>query len=71
MENEFISIKEQLPEKGKDIIAKCTDGETREVFRCACHNPKCREWRCSLIGSGMIIEVESWKYAQSSKFYFV
>lgn len=65
MENGFIPIKEQLPEKGEDIIAICADGEKREIFRCACHNPNCKEWRCSLIGSAlMFIEVESWKYAE-------
>lgn len=65
MDNEFISIKEQLPEKGKDIIAICTDGETREVFRCACGNQNCKEWRCSIIGSGLMVEVESWKYVEN------
>lgn len=63
MENGFIPIKEQLPDKGKDIIAFCTDGQRHEIFRCACHNPNCKEWRCSLIGSALIsIEVESWIY---------
>ena len=62
MENEFISIKEFTPDKGKDIIAICSDGEYREVFRCSCHNPNCREWRCSTTGSAMIIEVEKWRY---------
>jgi hypothetical protein len=60
--NEFISIKKQLPEKGKDLIAICTDGEKREVFKCACHNPNCLGWRCSLSGSLMIIKVKTWKY---------
>lgn len=67
MEEKFISIKEELPDKGKDIIGKTPDGDIHYVFRCACHNPKCKEWRCSLTGFGMMIEVESWRYDTKNK----
>ena len=62
MENEFILVKEQLPEKGKDIIGIDEDGNKHYCFRCACHNPKCREWRCSLTGGGLIIDIVKWIY---------
>ena len=35
MENEFILVKEQLPEKGKDIIGIDEDGNKHYCFRCA------------------------------------
>ena len=59
---QFILIKDQLPEKGKKIIAICTNGDVCEVHRCNCHNENCKEWRCSLTGYGMFINVEKWKY---------
>ena len=59
---DYIDIKERLPEKGKNIIGISTDGEKRYVYRCACHNPNCNEWRCSLTGFGMIIKIIKWKY---------
>lgn len=62
MENEFILVKEQLPQKGKDIIGIDEDGNKHYCFRCACHNPNCKEWRCSLTGSGLIINVVKWIY---------
>ena len=64
LENEFISVKEQLPEKGKDIIGIDKDGNKHYCFRCACHNLNCKEWRCSLTGYGLIIDVVKWKYEQ-------
>ena len=62
MKNEFISVKEQLPEKGKDIIGIDEDGNKHYCFRCACPNPNCKQWRCSLTGSGLIIDVVKWIY---------
>lgn len=64
MENEVISLKQQLPEKGKNIIGIDEEGNKYYCFRCACHNPNCKEWRCSLTGSGLIIDVVKWKYEQ-------
>lgn len=56
------SVKDILPEKGKDIIGITSSGEKRYVFRCNCHNPNCKEWRCSLTGYGMMVEIIKWKY---------
>lgn len=64
MEQGFISVKERLPEKGEDIIAIDKDGNKHYCFRCACNNPNCKEWRCSLTGYGLIIDVEKWTYEQ-------
>ena len=40
MEQEFISVKEQLPEKGKDIIGIDKYGNKHYCFRCASHKFK-------------------------------
>lgn len=62
MKNEFILVKDQLPEKGKDIIGIDKYGNKHYCFRCDCHNPNCKEWRCSLTGNGLIIDVVKWIY---------
>lgn len=64
MKQEFISIKDQLPEKGKDIIGIDKDGNKHYCFRCECHNPNCKEWRSSLTGYGLMIDVDKWIYEQ-------
>lgn len=55
-----------LSEKGKDVIATLEDGSTRTVFRCNCWNKKCREWRCSVTGAGIILDVVKWEYADDT-----
>jgi len=52
----------ELPIKGKDVIALCSDGQERNLFRCACVNGKCTEWRCAITGSVMTVEVTKWLY---------
>lgn len=52
----------KLPIKGKDIIATCADGQERYLFRCACSNEKCTEWRCSITRSKIAVEVIEWVY---------
>lgn len=64
MENTYISVNEELPEKGKDIIGIGYNGRVYHCFRCACHNPNCKEWRCSLTGNGLLISIEKWKYEE-------
>ena len=66
MENDFINITDQLPEKGRDCIVICSDGDIKEAFRCSCTNPKCKEWRDSFTGFGLIIEVIKWKYKENN-----
>ena len=65
MEKEFISIEKQLPEKGKDIIGIDKFGNKHYCFRCNCHNFDCKEYRCSLTGSGLFIDIVKWKYNKS------
>ena len=52
----------ELPIKGKDVIALCSDGQERHLFRCACANDKCTEWRCAITGYGMMVKVTKWIY---------
>jgi len=42
MKNEFFYIKEQLPEKNRDIIGIDSDGNKHYCFRCACNNLNCK-----------------------------
>lgn len=68
VEEEFININELLPDKGRDIIGKTSpNGEIAYVFRCNCHMKNCKEWRCSLTGGGMLVQVYSWKYAETDE----
>jgi hypothetical protein len=62
MIEEYKLIQDELPEKGKDIIGIDEDGNERCCFRCACHNDKCIEWRCSITGYGLLINIVKWKY---------
>ena len=59
----------ELPIKGKDVIALCSDGQERHLFRCACANEKCTEWRCAITGSGMIVEVTKWVYDELDELF--
>jgi hypothetical protein len=61
-ENKFIFIKEQLPEKGKEIVAIDSNGNKHFCFRCACKNDNCTEWRCSITGFALLIDVVKWQY---------
>ena len=51
-----------LPEKGKDVIATCSEGRTHYVFRCNCSSPECTAWRDSINGYQVMIDVISWEY---------
>jgi len=62
MDEEYILIKDQLPQKGKDILGIDNNGNEHHCFRCSCGNPKCTEWRCSITGFGLIINIKKWKY---------
>jgi hypothetical protein len=59
---DWIDISDELPEKGKDIEYISSNGSKGYAFRCACPNPNCREWRCTVTGYGLIINVIKWKY---------
>ncbi len=62
MEDGFVLVKEKLPEKGKYIIGIDEHGNKHYCFRCACHNPNCKEWRNSLTGSGLIVNIIKYIY---------
>lgn len=57
---DFIEIDDVLPEKGKDIFALLDNGDFRYCFRCNCHNPNCMEWRDSMTGMGLLVNVVKW-----------
>jgi hypothetical protein len=59
--NDWISINDRLPEKGVDVQVKISEDETYCVFRCACHNPNCKEWRDSLMGYALMINPQYWR----------
>lgn len=60
MSEEYTLWKDELPEKGKDIIVIDDEGESRQVFRCNCRNPKCKALRMALGGEIMITPLK-WK----------
>jgi hypothetical protein len=62
MENDYININEKLPEKGIDIIGIDEYGDKYYCYRCSCNNLNCKEWRCSMTGYGMIIDITKWQY---------
>lgn len=55
---EYTLISDQLPDKGKNIIGIDDQGEEKYCFRSEC----CNEWRCSLTGFGLMINIIKWKY---------
>ena len=61
-ETDWINVIDKLPEKGKDIEYIDSNGRKGHAFRCACHNLNCKEWRCSITGYGLIVDVVKWKY---------
>ena len=58
----FIDIDETIPDKGKDILGIDSYGNEHYCFRCDCHNPNCMEWRCSITGMALIINIVKWRY---------
>ena len=60
--SDFISIEEELPDKGEDIIAIDSYGNEHYCYRCKCPNEYCVEWRCSVSGYHLSIDVIRWKY---------
>ena len=55
-------IENEYPEKGKDIIGIDKDGNKHYCFRCACKNNNCKEWRCSITGFGLMINIIEWEH---------
>lgn len=62
-----MTIKEKLPEKGKDIVGVDKEGKEHYVFRCNCSNKDCAEWRCSTTGFGLIVNIVRWRYVKEHK----
>lgn len=62
MEDEYTLLEEKKPDKGKNIIGLDEDDEVYYCFRCNCKNPECNEWRCSVTGYGLMVDIIKWKY---------
>lgn len=62
IEDEFILVSEEYPQKGKPIIGIDDEGLKHYCFKCACKNPNCKEWRCSITGGGLMVNIIKWKY---------
>lgn len=60
--DEYILVKDQLPEKGKNVIGVEEDGSAYECYRCSCPIQNCKTWKCSLTGYALIIDVVKWRY---------
>ena len=58
----MFDINEELPEKGKDILGIDDVGNEYYCFRCNCQDPYCTEWRCSITGCGLMINISMWRY---------
>lgn len=56
------NIKDNLPEKGKDIIGYDSENNEYFIFRCNCKVDNCMEWRCSITGLPVLINIIKWKY---------
>jgi hypothetical protein len=55
--------KDELPERGKDVIGYTKEGEKKYVF--LCNTPGCMEWRCSVSGFGLLVDIDKWEYEKS------
>ena len=56
--DDLILITDQLPDKGRNIIGYDSDGDKHYCFLNTC----CNEWRCSITGYGLLIDIVKWKY---------
>lgn len=61
MSEEYKLWKDELPEKGKDIILIDDEGESHQVFRCNCGNPNCKAVRM-VLGGELMVDPVKWKY---------
>jgi hypothetical protein len=62
MENDFILVKDRLPEKNRGIVGIDGNGNEYYCFRCACNDIECKEWRCSLMGFMLLVDIIKWRY---------
>lgn len=57
----------ELPIKGKDIEGITSKGSKVYCFRCDCHHQDCTEWRCSITGHALIVDIIKWEYLEHLK----
>lgn len=63
--SDLISINDELPKKGKDIIGFDTKGDKYYCYRCNCINENCIEWRDSITGGQLLVEIVLWEYDEN------
>jgi len=57
-------IEDMLPEKGRDIVAIDREGNKYWCYRCACKSQNCRDFRCPITGSMIMIDPVEWEYEE-------
>jgi hypothetical protein len=57
----------ELPIKGKDIKGITSNGDMVWCFRCNCHNTECIEWRDSITGYHLNVDIIKWEYLKDEK----
>jgi hypothetical protein len=57
----------ELPIKGKDIKGITSNGDRVYCFRCNCHNQSCIEWRDSITGYHLNVDLVKWEYFKDEK----
>ena len=63
-----IKISERLPEKGANVVGYDKEGDEYHLFRCACPNEKCREWRDMSTGHNVMVDIVEWVYVSERYF---
>lgn len=63
MNNEYILIENQLPDKGKHIVGIDSDERMHYCYRCACKKLDCVEWFDSFTNEWILIDIVKWIYA--------
>lgn len=56
------NFKDRLPEKGKNIKALDVENNIYYLFRCACNNENCVEFRDQIVGSMIMVDIIKWEY---------
>lgn len=59
---EFLLVENNPPLKGKDIEGYDINNERYFCFRCKCSDPDCMEWRCSVSGMHLMVDIVKYRY---------
>ena len=59
----FTNISDKIPEIGKNVIGVDNEGNIHHCFL-----SKNIEWRCSLTGFGLLVDIKKWVYDEEYRF---